>query len=501
MAYVSGFEHDVFVSYAHADNQAAGGGETRLGWVTTLRHNLIHAPGALHKDVYIDPQLKPGAPFDADVRRNVERSALLLIVLSQNYIKSEWCGKELDHFVQTHGDDPVRPRDVIVVELCPFVGFEGVPENIKNLRKEFIHAQFWYQTADAPFARLAGDPSPKEAGGAVYWLARDNLLHALDRRLKEIRRLGEMRTGQEARAPEESRHTVQCVPVPVELEGSAGVLLADVTDDLILQRKQVKIALEKEGIRVLPEGDYVGRSAAEFAAAFARDAQSSLLFVQLLSSTSGRIPKGEERPLPQLQFTAAQEAGLTILQWSAAVPESDVIADPAQHALFRTPFLYAVNLETFKDEVIERYRGLLSKKLTAPVPVVEAQLASRKYNLVQHPAQTLRRLLNREFDSPPQPPRITSDAPAAHGHSGIKRRLRLFLCHSSADKASVRARYTRLSNDGVDPWLDEEELLPGQRWQDEIPLAVKRSHVVLVCMSRASINKAGYVQKEIGIAT
>ena len=356
MAYVSGFEHDVSVSYAHADNQVACGAETGQGWVTTLRHNLIHAPGALWKDVYIDHQLKPGDPFDADLRRRIERSALLLLVLSESYITSEWCGKELDHFVETHGDDRRRPRDVMVVELRPFEGFQGVPESINSLRKELIHAQFWYQTAEAPFPRLAGDPSPKEAGGAVYWLGRDKLLHALDSRLKEIRRLREMAMGQGPRVPEVAAYAVPRAPAPVAVEGSAGVLLADVTDDLVSQRNQAKIALEKEGIRVVPEGDYVGRSAAEFAVAFARDAQSSLLFVQLLSPTPGRIPKGEKRPLPQLQFTAAQEAGLTILQWSAAVSESNMIADPAHHALFTTPFLCAVNLERSKDEVIEKYR-------------------------------------------------------------------------------------------------------------------------------------------------
>ena len=218
MAYVTEFEHDVFVSYAHADNQVAIGGETGYGWVTTLRHNLIHATGALRKDVYIDHQLKPGAPFDADLRSKVERSALLLIVLSQSYIESDWCGKELEHFVNTHGDDWRRPRDVMVVELRPFGDFEGVPENIKSLRKELIHAQFWYQTADAPFPRLAGDPSPKEAGGAVYWRERDKLLHAVDSRLKEIRGLREMRTSQAPRAPERPR-PAPCAPAPVVVEG------------------------------------------------------------------------------------------------------------------------------------------------------------------------------------------------------------------------------------------------------------------------------------------
>jgi hypothetical protein len=76
----------------------------------------------------------------------------------------------------------------------------------------------------------------------------------------------------------------------------------------------------------------------------------------------------------------------------------------------------------------------------------------------------------------------------------------VFLCHSSADKASVRALYARLAKDGIDPWLDEEKLIAGQKWQEEIPAAVKASDAVVVCMSKSSIGKAGYVQKEIGFA-
>ena len=117
----------------------------------------------------------------------------------------------------------------------------------------------------------------------------------------------------------------------------------------------------------------MGRSATEFAAAFARDAQSSLLFVQLLSPTPGRVPRGATRPLPQLQFTAAKEADLTIMQWCAAVSESYVIADPAHHALFRTPFLYAVNLERFKDEVIKKYGELGEQNKVSSQSPAEAQ--------------------------------------------------------------------------------------------------------------------------------
>lgn len=76
--------------------------------------------------------------------------------------------------------------------------------------------------------------------------------------------------------------------------------------------------------------------------------------------------------------------------------------------------------------------------------------------------------------------------------------LKVFLCHSSSDKPIVRKLYQQLySRKGIDPWLDEAKLLPGVRWDHEIAKAVKESDVVIVCISKDSVNKEGYVQKEI----
>lgn len=78
--------------------------------------------------------------------------------------------------------------------------------------------------------------------------------------------------------------------------------------------------------------------------------------------------------------------------------------------------------------------------------------------------------------------------------------LRIFLCHSSSDKPNVRELYQELRADGIDPWLDEEKLLPGQNWQLEVRKAVRSSDIVIVCLSRTAINKAGYIHKEIKYA-
>lgn len=75
--------------------------------------------------------------------------------------------------------------------------------------------------------------------------------------------------------------------------------------------------------------------------------------------------------------------------------------------------------------------------------------------------------------------------------------LKVFLCHGSEDKPIVRKLYHQLLASGVEPWLDEENLLPGQDWRYEITKAVRESNIVIVCLSRRSVSKAGFVQKEI----
>lgn len=84
--------------------------------------------------------------------------------------------------------------------------------------------------------------------------------------------------------------------------------------------------------------------------------------------------------------------------------------------------------------------------------------------------------------------------------SELKQPLKVFLCHASTDKPKVRELYKRLIDDGVEVWFDVESLIAGQNWQIEIPKAIRSSDAVIVCLSKNSITKEGYVQKEIKYA-
>jgi hypothetical protein len=81
-----------------------------------------------------------------------------------------------------------------------------------------------------------------------------------------------------------------------------------------------------------------------------------------------------------------------------------------------------------------------------------------------------------------------------------QRPLKVFLCHASGDKPKVRELYRYLRKRGIQPWLDVENLIPGQNWELEIPKAIQLSDAIIICLTNKSIDKEGYVQREIRFA-
>jgi hypothetical protein len=74
--------------------------------------------------------------------------------------------------------------------------------------------------------------------------------------------------------------------------------------------------------------------------------------------------------------------------------------------------------------------------------------------------------------------------------------IQIFLAHASEDKPQVRQLYQKLQAAGYQPWLDEVDLIPGQKWRDEIPRAIQNSDIFIACLSSQSVSKRGYVQRE-----
>ena len=78
--------------------------------------------------------------------------------------------------------------------------------------------------------------------------------------------------------------------------------------------------------------------------------------------------------------------------------------------------------------------------------------------------------------------------------------VNLFLIYAHRDKETVRRLHQRMVRDGMNAWLDAQNLQPGQDWQHEIRRAILSSDRVLVCLSRAFDKQPGYRHEELKIA-
>lgn len=82
----------------------------------------------------------------------------------------------------------------------------------------------------------------------------------------------------------------------------------------------------------------------------------------------------------------------------------------------------------------------------------------------------------------------------------LSRQLRIFLLYARSDETAVRRLYDRFVKDGVNPWLDRENILPGQDWEYEIRKAIQSSDIIIVCLSKQFNKQGGYRHEELRIA-
>lgn len=79
----------------------------------------------------------------------------------------------------------------------------------------------------------------------------------------------------------------------------------------------------------------------------------------------------------------------------------------------------------------------------------------------------------------------------------MKHKSQIFLSYAYEDRKRVIGISDRLSKAGYQTWMDVQNLQPGQDWDVEIKKALRKSDFILIFLSKNSIRKSGYLQKEI----
>jgi hypothetical protein len=82
----------------------------------------------------------------------------------------------------------------------------------------------------------------------------------------------------------------------------------------------------------------------------------------------------------------------------------------------------------------------------------------------------------------------------------MRKKNQIFISYARSDSAEVEEIYERLSLAGFRPWMDKKDILPGEDFAFCIKQAIKHSNFFLACLSSNSVNRRGFIQREIKTA-
>jgi len=77
---------------------------------------------------------------------------------------------------------------------------------------------------------------------------------------------------------------------------------------------------------------------------------------------------------------------------------------------------------------------------------------------------------------------------------------KIFISYAREDQKIAKKLYRSLQDVGLSPWLDIEDLLPGQNWEVTIKETIRNSSFFLALLSSNSVSKKGFIQKELKFA-
>jgi len=73
----------------------------------------------------------------------------------------------------------------------------------------------------------------------------------------------------------------------------------------------------------------------------------------------------------------------------------------------------------------------------------------------------------------------------------ISESTKVFISYAHEDSDLAENVYNDLKNVGLDPWLDKNSILGGDRWKDAIEAGIKNSEYFVILLSKNSTKKRG----------
>jgi hypothetical protein len=347
-------EHDLFISYAHLDNEPLF--DSDQGWIDLLHKRLeIRLAQLLGEKprIWRDPKLQGNDYFGDTLLIKLSQVAFIVSILSPRYIKSEWCLRELREFHKhAAASDGIRIDDksrIFKVVKTP-VRFDEHPQELHAL---LGYEFFGMDQATNRFREFSHETGPNR--DKRYW----DKLEDLAQDIKElIERLGNLKQP------------------AVKPEGKT-IYLAATTSDLSEDRDRIRRELQLNGHQVLPDKplslDQRLRNEVN------NDLAASQLAVHLVGTNYGIVPEGESKSIVELQHElAAERIGTADFSQIIWMPQGLSSRDERQQKFIGSLSTH-LNLPrgaVLLQSKLEDLKTFIHEKLDPPPPSLEPRKAN-----------------------------------------------------------------------------------------------------------------------------
>ena len=316
--------NDVFISYAHIDDQALTEGQK--GWITQFHRILDLRLGQLLGEkptIWRDQKLQGGDVFDDKIVNAFRDAKVMISIMSPRYMKSEWCLKELNEFYKAASDGgniKVGEKARIFKVIKTPIDARDIPEHIPQVLQSILGFEFF--DFDPDTGRLVEyDEAFGERARQNYFSRIYDLAYEICDLLKNYQ------SGAPGVLP----------AAPASKADGKTIYLATTSSDLQVERDRIKRELTERGHRVLPD-THIPLIGPELEGYLNEVLPNCDLAIHMVGARYGMIPEDAQCSVSELQNRlAAQHSEAKGLERIIWMPRGLIAGDERQIDFLRRP--------------------------------------------------------------------------------------------------------------------------------------------------------------------